>query len=220
MEIDLSEASSVWSAVASALAAIFSAMAAFIALKYQRHSARMAMRPELVLLDWSRSSISVKGNSSTAIEKISARCVKNVGQGTALHLRLDGLIPEEGKLVGCMSTRRIPLLEPNGEGAFESFVVLDWDKVASLDQWGTKLLDLQVWIECWDHADQFHRTIYGITVFDVSRKTEGSGALAPGIFLRSRTTLSRGARRIALRKRLSRVPIIGRAFREFDPLPR
>src|SRR5258705_11658498 len=112
----------------SAVAAIFSALAAVIVMFIQRRNQLESVRPEIVLVGWGRFS---RGHGDAAHEGITIESIKNVGRGAALHLYIHSAHVIDHRPVAVLSTRRLPILAPNDSVALNAEITLWWKNAPS-----------------------------------------------------------------------------------------
>jgi hypothetical protein len=186
-----------YAAIASAIAAGFSAVSAFFAMRIQRPNLGESVRPELVLTDWSRTST---GDGSEEILRFAG--IKNVGRGTALHVVVSGSRTVDNRPVFVTSTQRIAILAPNEAKPIDGRTLIAWQNVGPQSD-GSKYLGLTIQIACWDLIWLRHRTRY---ILIVSQKGSMPEALAPGVALTNRVTETRSRRRLKLLRTIGRVP--------------
>ena len=75
----------------------------------QRENLRASVRPELILTGWKRQ---VEGKGDAAREVLYFRNIRNVGRGSAMHVRIN-LDNRSDPLTAVLATISRPILAPN-----------------------------------------------------------------------------------------------------------
>jgi hypothetical protein len=180
-----------WPAIWSAIAASFAALSSIVLVVIHRRNLLESARPELALLDWTRT-----GVRAGDTEQLCFRRIKNVGRGSALHLHIDASsnVEKEGKAypVAFSSTRRIPILGPNEEFEVNQSIDLWWANA----RWaapgpGHRFIMLPIRIIAWDARNQRHETTYELFIQEMNSPLLRSNTDAPGIDIGRRFTRSR-----------------------------
>jgi len=168
----VSHAQAVVTALA-AIAAMFSALSAFFSRRIQRDNLRESVRPELVLLGWSRTPPAKPGGPDIII----FTAIKNVGRGSAFNIWI------QADPAG-MTTRRFSLLAVNDEITVGNGHIAVWltGEVAAVT----------VKVTCWDSRRNEYETRYLLTVISLSHPSMLIDPIAPGV-IDTRTTIMRPA---------------------------
>jgi hypothetical protein len=174
-----------WSAVAASFAAISSLMIMLI----QRRNLLESVRPELVLTGWDRES---RGQGDSARDVITVKTIKNVGRGPALHVHMSCFNNAEGRPTAMGSTVHDPIIAA-GESRDLNGAINLWWKNVNLDTDANKYQGIDVKVFCWDTRGIRHEVRYGLlAIKNVLPQDVGDpSAVAPGVMLGTRTTLSR-----------------------------
>src|SRR5262245_14516654 len=93
----------------SAVAASFSALSSFLIFCIHRRNLLESVRPELVLMGWTRGR---RGQGETMHEFISFQTLKNVGRGMALRIVLNLSNHVTSPPTALLSTTGLPILAP------------------------------------------------------------------------------------------------------------
>lgn len=205
-----SSAPAVWSAVA----ATFAALSSFLIMLIQRRNLLEAARPELVLTGWSREA---KGNDEDAYEVISFRTIRNVGRGVALNVILNSFPEKLDRFPAVMlSTLRVPILAANESEEINGGIAVWWKDVDANGA-GPKCLLIRVEILCWDSRGMRHQTLYSLFAVNEPTRLCMSDAIAPGVSLSSRRTVTRPVWWLNLRERVERLRRRTRAAERAHP---
>ena len=122
-------AAAIWSAVA----ATFSALAAFLSWQAQVKTLKHSFRPELVLSGWQRTQHLDAGQ-----ELISFNSIKNTGRDTARQVVINSFaIAGDGSTTYFMPTQNIASLAPNEDVGVNGRITVNWNSVPS-DSSGAK----------------------------------------------------------------------------------
>jgi hypothetical protein len=177
----------------AAVAAFFSAFSSFLIMRIQRSNLIESVRPELVLIGWSRKPPGGPGAHDT----VSFMAIKNVGRGTAFNIWLHASHEESGNPTAVMSTKRLPLLAVDEQITLnvDDGRILVWFKNTE-----RSTISVVVHVSSWDSRGNEYETRYDLVVFDSSH-TLMSDSIAPGVFA-SRTTTMRPAWRVKMRARV------------------
>ena len=183
-------------AVWSAVAAIFAAASSFMIFRIQRGNLLESVRPELVLTDWERN---VEGEGAAAREVLCIRNIKNVGRGSAMHVRIDldrAVIPPTDAL-GTISR---PILAPGEESQIDAQISLWWQNVTARKE--GKSIPINLVIFCWDSRGRRYETRYILLVVEVRGNVLVADPIAPGVMLHSRVVTHRSVWFLKLSRRV------------------
>jgi len=169
-------------AIWSAIAASFAALSSLLILRVQRRSLLASVRPELVLVGWSRSR---RGEGERKHDVIAFREVKNVGRGPALHVVINCLQLVNNRPTAVLNTARLPILANNESVEISGEIVIAWKNVVSSPD---KALGITIQIYAWDLADIRHETLYQLIATETPGSIDFGDEIAPGVALGSRTT--------------------------------
>lgn len=135
----------------SAIASMFSALAAWIMVSIHRTNAREAVRPIIILLDWARSETE---------DVINIRKVKNVGKGPALVIFAE--VEFANPPLASMSTQRISILPPDNEISVDWNISLWFKNAKVIDP--SKIVFTSINIFCFDTLGNRHETTYKLYI--------------------------------------------------------
>ncbi len=197
-------------AIWSAVAATFAAITAFLMMFIQRRNLLESVRPELVLIGWTRRA---QGQGDAAHEVIAFQAIKNVGRGAALHIHVSAFHKVANRPTASLSTTRLPILAANEATDVNGQIVLWWKNVDPKDQ-GFKHLAITITIFCWDSRNMRHETKYNLFAVEVLPGVGVPDEIAPGVALTSRTTTTRPVWLLKLFSKLQRIPGLRRLFRK------
>jgi heme exporter protein D len=198
-------AAAIWSAVAAS----FAALSSFLIMLIQRRNLLESVRPELVLIGWTRTA---EGQVDAAHEVIAFQTIKNVGRGAALHIHLNAFHEVAHRPTAVLSTTRIPILATNEATDVNRRIVVSWQNVEPNE--GVKHLAITITIFCWDSRGMRHETRYSLFAVELSPHVVVADEIAPGVVLTHRTTTTRSVRVLKLFSKLGRIPGLGRWFRK------
>jgi hypothetical protein len=193
----------------AAIAAMFSALSSWLIWRVQRSNLLESVRPELVLLYWTREN---QGDLPThnARSVISFSAIKNVGRGTAFNIWLRVLHPEYGRY--SMGTIRHPILATGEEHVPADARIVVWFKDAE-----TKVVRVPLAVSSRDSRGNEYVTLYDLLVVRADIPFAG-GILAENLDT-TRTTTMTTARRLRWRASRNRfvlkygeVPVLGKAI--------
>ncbi len=142
-----------WTVVAAA----FSALSSFLIMRIHRSNLLESVRPELVLLGWSRN---FRGQGQSAHDVLTFSGIKNVGRGTAFNIWLHTVHDTAGR--SFMVTKRLSILAANEQGTFEAgepSVIQLWFKNAA----GNPTIHVTLHVSSWDSRGNYYDTRYGLT---------------------------------------------------------
>ena len=194
----------------AAVAAMFSALSSLLIWRVQRSNLLESVRPELVLLDWSRVPPKVAGtHDSTRFAAI-----KNVGRGSAFNLWVRATYEDSGQETSAMSDRRFPILAVNEQITVRDAHVFVWFSAAP-----PRAAVATVFVTCWDSRGNHYETRYDLVIVHESGiRTLMADTIAPGV-IATRTVMMTTARRMRMRARRNRLlvrwggmPVLGKVI--------
>lgn len=172
-----------WSAIAATCAAITS----FLMYRIARRNWFEAVRPELVLDEWSRQTV---GQGDTEHDEIRFARLRNAGRGSALHVSIVTL-GEPGEFpVASVALTQVPILSPDEEKQIDGTLIVWWKNVAA-DSKNNKQLATTIVIYCLDSAGWRHETRYYLYLVDLSGNQVLANTIAPGVAVVGRRTVAR-----------------------------
>jgi hypothetical protein len=185
----------------SAMAAIASAISAFLVMRIQRTNLLESVRPELVLMDWERS-------KEGAWQTIYVKTVKNIGRGAAFNVRINAHQQRDGRTVAGMNTALKVILAPGEEWHLpDPDLSLYWDNVP--EHRGLKWMTVTIKLLSWDSRGHRHLTRYDLGITNKSdNMVAGADLIVPGVSAQ-RSTTSRSRLAVKLYRQLRRMPGIG-----------
>lgn len=198
----------IWSAVAASSAAL----ASLLIMLIQRRNLLESVRPEIVLISWGRVQ---RGEGTVAHEVITFETIKNVGRGAALHIDLGSLHMMDDRPTAILSTTRLSILAPNESSDVKGEIQLWWQNVAADDR-GHKHLPITIRISCLDSRGMRHQTMYSFLAVELKRGVGVMDEIAPGVGLLTRITTTRSVWSLKAQRKLARIPVIGRFFRDIE----
>lgn len=147
-----SSAAAIWSAIA----ATFSAIAAITIMLIQHLNMLDSARPELILIGWDRK---IKQIGDRKYDIITIEKIRNVGKGSASHVKINSCKVIDEKLLFALSTVTISILPANEEYKINGEISMSWDH-APTDGRGGKYLQIDIEIHSWCLRGFRHETIY------------------------------------------------------------
>jgi len=185
----------------SAVAAWFALLSSVAMLLIQRRNVLESVRPELVLVDWTRFA---GGNGAAAnYEVIAFKAIKNVGRGVAFHVRVDCAHEIRQRSAVVVEPKVVPLLAVNEASNVGGEIVVWWSNVASTQE--VKGVPITLTITCLDARGLRHETRYRL--FSIGPKlpvgmttVKGAHQIAPGVALVHRSTVTRAPWRSKLER--------------------
>jgi hypothetical protein len=204
-----------WPAIWSAIAATCSAISSALIWSVQRRNFFESVRPELVLLGWSRTAV---GEGESAHEVIGFKIIKNVGRGVALDIPLNAHHEVNNRPTAVLGTTLLSILAPNEQHEVNGDISVWWKNVEP-DAHGGKVLPIRIVIYCWDSRGIRHETQYNLIASEFSQTVGISmGSIAPGVMLGQRKTIITGVWVLRLRLRLNTLAVKTRAKLQRLPL--
>lgn len=198
------------SSLLAALAATFSAIAAFLSWRTGKQNFRHSARPELVLNDWNRSP---DPNTSSVPERISFSMIENVGRGPALHVYINSCsFADDGRPMTTMSTIQQSLIAPTSRASVPSEISIRWNTIPGSP--GSKSAQISIDIFCWDTTGVRYHTQYNLVVVEQSPNVSVANEIAPVIMLMTRTVTIDEVWKLKMKSRLSKIPVFGSFFAE------
>jgi len=176
----------------------------------QRWNLLESVRPELVLTGWARRA---EGQGDAAHEVIAFQTLRNVGRGVALNIILNAAHIIANRPAAVLSTTRLPILAANEEKDLNGEIFVWWKSVEPGDR-GYKYLPITVVIFCWDSRGMRHETRYNLFAVELLPNVGVSDAIAPGVMLSSRITVTRPVWLLKLFARVKSIPGVDRLYRK------
>lgn len=194
--------------IAAAVAAVFSALAAFLSWHAQRLTIRHTFRPEIQITTWNRG-----WGLTKEVELLTFRAVRNIGRDTAQQILISGTtFTADGRLLSSMSTMTLDSLGAGREVEIYGEVHLHWYNATQLPNSKVLHVPIQVWY--WDAIGLRHETLMRLSVFEEGKSLmSGAVELCPDVYLTSQSSRSSSVLRLKVRTILQRIPVIGRIFR-------
>ena len=174
-------AASIWSAIA----AWFSALAAFSIWRVHRMNMLDAARPEIVLLDWNRIK---KSDNDNEWECLRFDSIKNVGKGPAFRIFIRSDFPGNAPSVGMTAVKQQSILPAGEQHDIYGEILMIWKNVENKD--GLKYLPIDIEVFSWCSKNYRHKTSYKLMVVQSveGHIAVGSDEVAPGVILSTRNT--------------------------------
>ncbi len=193
-------------AVWSAIAATFSALAAYLSWQAQMKTLRHSFRPELVLSGWQRLQ-----PRETSQELVTFSSIKNTGRDTARQITINAFaLADDDRPTYFMGTQNISSLTPSEQAELDGRIIVNWKNVAKHSS-GGKNLPLEVSVWCWDTLGVRHVTKLSLMLLeDPSTPVGGAAQLAPGVYLSYQTTTSVPVWKLRLKNVIRKIPLLGR----------
>jgi hypothetical protein len=188
----------IWPAIWSAVAATFSGLTALCVLLVHLWNRADSVRPEVLLEEWD---FSLKDSKWANWSTIRVRRIRNVGNGAALHVRTQLVVPGKAELgppIAMAMSDPLAFFPPGETMSVEWLFHFDFDQAAITFGGQTVYLHLEVWM-----ADSHGRQL--VLTYDlVATKHTGVGGaltLVPGLdqtrrWVRTTPTLRRLAHRL------------------------
>lgn len=201
-----------YAATWAAIAAVFSALAALIMVYYQRQNMLDSARPELILDGWKRET---KTTGDYERETITFNKIRNVGKGPAIHVYINARSTLDSKMAATMSTIDFSILPASEEREINGEISLHWNSVPEHKS-DSKFLPIEIEIYCWCSKSCRHKTIYALMATKVQNNVivVGGGEIANDVMLRTRKITSEAVWKLKLKRKLSRLPVIGKCIRK------
>ena len=169
---------SISAAAWSAIAAMLSAIAAFLLWRTEQRSFQHSARPEIVITGWRRN----------APDKLTFEAIENVGHGSALHVHMNAFsLADDNRPMVVMSTIRESLISPNGRTGVMGEISIWWNNVAGPP--GSKHVPVNIEIYCWDTTGVRYKTKYNLLVVELGRNIGVADQIAPGVMLGTRSVI-------------------------------
>ena len=200
-----------YTAVWSAVAASFSALSAFLVMLIQRRNLMESVRPELILLDWTREK---SGGTASIHEIITFRKIRNVGRGAAFNVSItETQTLKEGDTPNVIIPGfRTAVIAPNESLDVAVMVGVAWKNIKSKGSVPThKSTFINIKISFTDARDVRHFTEYTAFAASPPEAMGGltDGDLAPGLTWLSRHTIRKPIWRL---KTVENIRQTGKAF--------
>ena len=118
-----------------------------------------------------------------------------------LHVNLNASQLTDNRPTVLMDTGRVAaILAPGESRDINGEISVRWKNVPEVS--GAKYLPITVTVFCWDSTSIRHETRYQLFVDESFARAGGSGSIAPGVMLTSRTTTSRAVWRLKVASRV------------------
>lgn len=166
----------------------------------QRRNLIESVRPELVLIGWTRRQ---EGAGDSAHEVISFQFIKNVGRGAALHIHFGTFQQIDNRPTAISATQRMPILAVNESVEVNARIVVWWKNVKTSGPAESKFLPLTISISCWDSRGMRYETRYDLFVVPLLPNVGVGEEIAPGVALANRIVTSKSVWWPKLRSRLN-----------------
>ncbi|MCH7564880.1 MAG: hypothetical protein IH968_13770 [Gemmatimonadetes bacterium] len=197
-------------AIWSAIAAWGAAVSSFLLYLILRQELQEAVRPQLVLTNWSRTTV---GEGEQEHDVIEFKGIKNVGRGAALNTMI---FQDEFKNppTVTMGMERVGILAPSEEVEVDGQITLWWKNV-EMTVGESKMLPITIKILSWDTRSMRHETQYKLVAFQPPMQMSGAATpIAPGVYEASRTTKARPVWRLKMKGRIERAfPSVRKGWR-------
>ena len=162
-----------WAAIGSAIAAAFSALAAFLICRIERRHLLESIRPDIVLDGWTRAP---RGDD----EVIAFESVRNIGRGAAHHVLINCMHTVNRRPTATLDTKRFPILAPNQTVNIPGEIRVCWRNVEAYQ--GGKSLQIAVEIDSNDSRGMHHyEWRYTLFASEFPTMIAGGGTIAPGL---------------------------------------
>jgi hypothetical protein len=196
-----SDTSSLLAAIASAVAAAFSALAAFMTWHTQVRQLRESVRPELAISDWSRCDDTVHNLDIVRFSKI-----KNVGRGAARNIVISSFgLGEDGRPTSMMNRLDLPTIAAGETADVECCLILQWGPVAKHGP-GSKVMPTFIRVRCWDSVGVRHDATTHLILFQKPVQQPIQNYLADGIGFSHYESKSESVRHLKLKRWAAELP--------------
>lgn len=198
-------AAAVWSAVAAS----FSALAAYLSWRAQIRTLHHSFRPEIVIAGWNR-----PAPTPDTPDELCFSTVMNAGRDTARQIVVNAIGETDNNQPTYVGTTvNVGSLTAGEQVTIDGRIVLFWPNVKKLGPLG-KLLQVKVIVWCWDALGVRHQTTISLLVTERADGHVGNTVnLAPGVFLRAQITESIPVWQLKLSRAVGRIPLLGRLVR-------
>lgn len=198
---------------AAAIAAAFSALAAFLSWRAQVDTVRHTFRPEIQLGGWRR-----LGKSPAGHDVLAFTTVSNVGRDTARRVDINVLGARPGvPLVAAMSTVRLERLAANQSESAVGQINVFWTNFQQIG--AGKMVVVHIQAVCWDAMGMRHETIWKVLVFEGGTSVMAGGVeLTDDTYLLEQSTEAVAVWRLRVRAFFRTLPLIGWFFGHYDPV--
>ena len=202
------------SAIWSAIAATFSAIAALLLLRFEKKNLLDSSRPEIILSGWERGQDPKNPN----IDVLTFSNVQNAGKGSALHVHIDAFKEHNNKPQYLLHSRTIPILPVGGENPYNGKILIFWDNVEIKDK-TAEYIHIEISILSWCTNNYRHKTTYYLMATRLVTSTDkivmaGVDEIVPGIALSRRITKSEPVWRLRLMSKLKKLPFINKIIKK------
>ena len=184
-----------WPSICSAIAAVFSAVAAVTVALIQRRNLVEAARPELIVSEWGK-----RERVQAGFDELKIGAVRNVGTGPALNLHI---FSEADPGLYLAMAQPLQLL-PAGESAdVKGKVAVWWKNIPGKE--GGRHISMTVVLLCWDTRGYRYQTNYNLFMVEDPVTHVVANEIAPGVAIGVRTTYRRSVWSLKLQSRVKRL---------------
>ncbi|MBX3629622.1 MAG: hypothetical protein KF908_06825 [Nitrosomonas sp.] len=168
------------SAFWSAVAAVASALTAFLMWRTSLQSYRQSFRPELIISGWSRPQ-----SQEVGVEKICFSIVQNAGPGSALHVHINSILyADDNRPKATMGTIRDSLIPSNQSRSVDGEIRICWKNIEGKP--GSKSLSFCIELLCWDTTGVRYDTNYRLLIVELGSNYHLQDEIVRGVMLQSR----------------------------------
>lgn len=172
----------------SAVAALFTAVTAWLLLRIERRNHLEAARPELVLSGWTRRPLN---GSSASRDTLSFATIRNVGRGAALDIFINCFETRDNLPLYTMSTCGLPILATGESEQVAAEITVWWQNVPLAE--GMRTVPVTLNVSCSDRRGRRYETTYSLMVVPPDSTIQIVDELVPGVMLTRRVTRDFGA---------------------------
>lgn len=188
--------------IASAVAAVFSAISAMVMVRIQRQNLIDSARPEIVLEGWERTT---RQDGDYVYEVVTYKSIDNAGKGPALHVEIQATDIERHTTFS--STKQIAIIPPEGNLNINGDISLYFRNASH------NMVMINIIISFWSTRNVHYETNYNLVAVDLNKSIlmVGENQVARGVYLsyRNTTILSDSLRTKFIRK-LAKLPFVGK----------
>jgi len=205
----LSMTPSTFASIGSAVAALFSAIAALSIMFIHRRNSIDAASPEIVIEGWNRET---KKNGKTKTDVLTYTKISNVGKGPALHICINASIIINKKPLAVSSTENFPIIPAGKEIYHRGEILMFWENISDVYEDG--LFRLEIKITCWSTKNYRYDTTYELFLGNFNRQIVMANAtnVAPYAWLTTRTSKSYPIWKLKMGRYFSKLPVVGQFF--------
>jgi hypothetical protein len=196
-------------AIWSSIAAIGSALSAFLMLRMQQKSRRDAAKPELILTGWERHSKMIDG---TKLEVVNFSTIKNIGNGPAIGIIfMPGTTPEMQRPYELFADP-IPILAADEAYSIDGEIQLHWHDVSPPENY-EKFISIDIRVFSWCTRNYRYETHYKLMVAENTQALFSDAIHSiEGVSVPMRYTICRPLWGINVLRQLSRFPFVGKRW--------